>query len=80
MAPLEVEIEQLVLRGIREPDAPAVLTAFREHLAALLVDPGTPLTAVAEFGRPDGAGVLPEHETERLGRELALAVARAVRR
>lgn len=83
-APVEVEIDQLVLDGVREPDVPAVLAAFRRHLAVLLADPATPRTPVtgewAEGldGREPVAGGPPPGE--RLGRELAAAVARAVRR
>jgi hypothetical protein len=70
-APLEVVIDHLVLGGVAEQDAPEVVRAFREHLAAELAGNDTdPLPASA--AGPDG--------TDRIGRELAAAVARAVRR
>ena len=66
-APAEVIIDRLVLTGVAEQDAPAVIAAFRSHLAALLSGPGLPPPPVAS-----GA--------ERHGRELAAAVARSLRR
>ncbi|MFJ1708985.1 hypothetical protein [Kitasatospora sp. NPDC088346] len=81
--PVEVEIEQLVLRGIQEADVPAVLAAFRRHLAVLLRDPATPRTPVTEEVAPGPDAVEASAQApdgERLGRELAAAVARVVRR
>lgn len=68
-APAEVVIDRLVLHGVREADAPAVVAAFRRHLAELLRDPGA--------GRRERGDLA---ETERHGRMLAAAVARSVRR
>lgn len=80
-APVEVEIDHLVLRGVAEPDVPLVLAAFRRHLAALLADPAGPPTSVTTAGGwSEGEGRQLVPDGERLGRELALAVARAVRR
>lgn len=87
-APVEVVIDELVLRGVREAGAPRVVAAFRRHLAALLSVP-------ADIS-PEGTGALPhppeadqhlvtvrpaeEQDAEQLALRLAVAVARAVRR
>lgn len=81
VAPVEVVVDRLILNGVQEGDASAVVAAFRRHLAAMLVDPATPGARVtrasgARAGQPPQA----ESETERLGRELAAAVARAALR
>ncbi|MFI2188565.1 hypothetical protein [Streptomyces sioyaensis] len=78
-APIEVDVDRLVLHGVREPDVPAVLDAFRRHLAALLATPGTSLAAVTDHSAGRETETSPAVPmSERLGRELALAVARAV--
>ncbi|MEV7731556.1 hypothetical protein AB0O75_05460 [Streptomyces sp. NPDC088921] len=80
-APIEVEIDRLVLHGVREPDAPAVLAAFRRNLAALLADPARSIIPVTtETWTATGQAPPAERDSERLGRDLAAAVARAVRR
>lgn len=80
-APIEVEIDRLVLHGVREPDAPAVLGAFRRHLAALLADPARTVAPItSETWTATGQAAPAEPDSERLGRDLAAAVARAVRR
>ncbi|GHE08555.1 hypothetical protein [Streptomyces alanosinicus] len=80
-APIEVAIEQLVLRGIQEPDAPAVLAAFRRHLAALLADPAAPGPSVTTERPPrESEGRQSVPDSELLGRQLAFTVARVVRR
>ena len=66
-APAEVIIDRLVLAGVSEHAAPALVAAFRNHLAALLSGPVLPLTPPAD-------------DAERYGRELAAAVARSLRR
>jgi hypothetical protein len=70
-APLEVVIDHLVLAGVDEADAPEVVRAFREHLAAELAGNDTDTLPVSASGGD---------EPDRIGRELAAAVARAVRR
>ncbi|MFJ9456286.1 hypothetical protein ACIRST_14495 [Kitasatospora sp. NPDC101447] len=82
-APIEVEIEHLVLRGVQEADVPQVLEVFRRRLAQLLADPATPRTPVTDArvpGPDDPESPVRGPGGERLGRELAEAVARVVRR
>lgn len=67
-APREVVIDSLVLRGVPDAHAPAVIDAFSAHLSDLLggeVQVGDDVTGT---------------EDERLGRRLAVAVYRVVRR
>jgi hypothetical protein len=86
-APVEVIIDELVLRGVREADGSRVVAAFRRHLAELLAEPAGI--------RPEGTDAVPhppeldrhqlavrptaEQDAEELGLRLATAVARAVR-
>ena len=70
-APLEVVIDHLVLGGVAAEDAPDLIRAFREHLASELAGQDTdPLPVPATS----------DDVPDRIGRELAAAVARAVRR
>ncbi len=70
-APLDVVIDHLVLGGVDEADAPEVVRAFREHLAAELAGNDADPLPISAAGAD---------EPDRIGRELAAAVARAVRR
>ena len=76
-APREVVIDQLVLRGVSEPDAPHVIAAFRRHLADLLTSSAS---AHDELPRAQDPHSAHDGDIDKLGRDLALSVARAVQR
>jgi hypothetical protein len=69
--PAEVVIDRLVLSGIAAQDAPAVVEAFRRHLARMLTGPSASADDVMAT-----AGDSPE----RYGQQLAAAVARSILR
>jgi hypothetical protein len=85
-APVEVVIDELVLRGVREADGSLVVAAFRRHLAELLAAPGDlppqgvgPATRLPELDvHPAAVRPTAEQDAEDAALRLAAAVVRAV--
>lgn len=80
-APIEVVVDALVLRGVREADAPAVVAAFTRHLSALLRGYAVEDVPAATTPVPGNEQPQPVDEpaADRLGRALAAATHRSVR-
>lgn len=68
ITPVEIVIDSLVLRGVSESDASALVTSFTHHLERLLGAAGT--------GSGDPAAHL--HGASADGQRLAASVARAI--
>ncbi len=67
-APLRIVIDRLVLHGVTDSDAHAVVAAFQRYLAEFVRNPS--------LRPPDESGT----QNEKHGHLLAAAVARSVRR
>jgi hypothetical protein len=86
-APVEVIIDELVLRGVREADGPRVVAAFRRQLAELLLasadipaESAGPVRHPPHFDQhPVAVRPTEEQDAEELATRLAAAVARAAR-
>lgn len=75
---VEIEIDELVLRGVAPRDAEAVRAALGRELARLVTELGAPagIERPREVARLDAGRIAPSADPERMGAAIARALYR----
>lgn len=77
---VEIEIDELVLRGVAPRDAEAVRAAVGRELGRLVTELGAPagVERAREVGRIEAGSIAPSADPERMGAAIARALYRGL--